>query len=77
MSLDRDFCKLEPAVQAELRRRAVTMVDGGMTRLVAAKAISINRRFATKLLKARDEGGDTALDGGRLGRRSGEQPWAV
>jgi hypothetical protein len=32
MPMDRDFRKLEPAVQAELRRRAVAMVDAGRTR---------------------------------------------
>lgn len=75
MSVDRDFRKLEPSVQAELRRRAVAMVDGGMTRLAAAKAVGVNRRFVAKWLKARDEGGDAALEGGRRGRRPGEQSW--
>ena len=75
MSVDRDFRKLEPAVQAELRRRAVAMVDGGMTRLEAAKVIGVNRRFITKWLQARDEGGDAALEGGQRGRRPGEQLW--
>ena len=75
MSVDRDFRKLEPSVQVELRRRAVAMVDGGMTRLAAAAAVGVNRRFVAKWLKARDEGGDAALEGGRRGRRPGEQLW--
>ena len=51
------------------------MVDGGMTRLAAAEAVGVNRRFIAKWLRARDEGGDAALEGGRRGRRPGEQPW--
>lgn len=73
MSRDRDFRKLEPAVQAELRRRAVAMVDAGKTRQEAADAVGVSRRFVGKWMGARDEQGDTALDGGKRGRRPGEQ----
>lgn len=73
MSGDRDFRSLAPAVQAELRRRAVAMVDSGMSRVAAAAAVGVNRRFVGKWLKARAAGGDAALEGGRRGRRPGEQ----
>ena len=70
---DRDFRKLELSVQAELRRRAVALVDCGKTRQEAAAAVGVNRRFVGEWVKARDEGGDRALDGGKRGRRPGEQ----
>jgi transposase len=73
MSKDRDFRKLEPAVQAELRRRAVIMVDAGKTRRDAAEAVGVSRRFVGKWVDARDEQGDAALGGGKRGRRPGEQ----
>ena len=73
MTRDRDFRKLEPAVQAELRRRAVVMVDDGHTRQEAADAVGVSRRFVGTWVSARDEAGDTALDGGKRGRRPGEQ----
>lgn len=73
MAGDRDFRKLEPSVQAELRRRAVALVDAGKTRQEAAAAVGVNRRFVGAWVKARDAGGDGALDGGKRGRRPGEQ----
>ena len=73
MAGDRDFRKLESSVQAELRRRAVALVDCGKTRQEAAAAVGVNRRFVGEWVKARDEGGDRALDGGKRGRRPGEQ----
>ena len=41
----RDFRKLDPATQAELRRVAVAMVEAGKTRVEAAAAVGVNRRF--------------------------------
>jgi transposase len=73
MSMDRDFRKLEPAVQAELRRRAVAMVDAGKTRQEAAEVVGVSRRFVGKWVDARDKLGDAALDGGKRGRRPSEQ----
>lgn len=73
MSKDRDFRKLGPAVQAELRRRAVAMVDAGKTRQEAASAVGVSRRFVGKWVDVRDAQGDAALDGGKRGRRPGEQ----
>ena len=73
MARERDFRKLEPAVQAELRRRAVALVDAGKTRQEAAAAVGVNRRFVGEWVKARDLCGDGALDGAKRGRRPGEQ----
>ena len=60
-------------MQAELRRRAVAMVDAGQSQLAAAAAVGVNRRFVSKWLKARETSGDAGLEGGRRGRRPGEQ----
>jgi transposase len=49
------------------------MVDAGKTRQEAADAVKVSRRFVGKWVAARDEGGDAALEGGRRGRRPGEQ----
>ena len=69
MAGDRDFRKLEPVVQAELRRRAVAMVDAGQSQLAAAAAVGVNRRFVSKWLKARETSGDAGLEGGRRSGR--------
>lgn len=73
MSRERDFRKLAPNVQAELRRRAVAMVDGGATYKAAADAVGVSQRFVGKWIDARRKHGDVGLDGGRRGRRPGEQ----
>ena len=73
MSRDRDFRKLAPNVQAELRRRAVAMVDDGKSRQTAADAVGVSRRFVGKWLGLRERDGDAGLDGGKRGRRPGEQ----
>jgi hypothetical protein len=41
----RDFRKLDPVTQAELRRVGVGMVQAGTTRIEAAAAVGVNRRF--------------------------------
>jgi len=73
MALHRDFRKLNPATQAELRRVAVAMVEGGKTRLEAAATVGVNRRFVGQWVEAARRSGDAALEGGRRGRRPGEQ----
>jgi len=73
MSRDRDFRKLAPAVQAELRRRAVAIVDAGAKYQTAADAVGVSVRFVGKWIDARRKHGDAGLDGGRRGRRPGEQ----
>jgi transposase len=73
MVLRRDFRKLEPATQAELRRVAVALVEAGKTRVEAAAAVGVNRRFVGEWVEAVRRSGEAALAGGRRGRRPGEQ----
>jgi transposase len=73
MALRRDFRKLVPTTQAELRRVAVAMVEAGKTRVEAAAAVGVNRRFVGEWVEAVRRSGEAALDGGRRGRRPGEQ----
>src|SRR3954449_1832389 len=73
MALERDFRKLTPATQAELRRIAVAMVRAGKTRIEAAATVGVNRRFVGRWVKAAAQRGEAALAGGRRGRRPGEQ----
>jgi transposase len=73
MPIDRDFRKLSVSAQAELRRVAVNMVLGGMKRIAVAKAVGVNRRFVGEWMRTYETQGNTALAGGRRGRRPGEQ----
>src|SRR4051794_41318404 len=73
MVTERDFRKLAPATQAELRRIAVAMVRAGKTRLEAAATVGVNRRFVGRWVQAAAQRGEAALAGGRRGRRPGEQ----
>src|SRR4051794_6714315 len=73
MAIERDFRKLAPATQAELRRIAVAMVRAGKTRIEAAEAVGVNRRFVGQWVKVAAQRGEAALAGGRRGRRPGEQ----
>jgi transposase len=73
MAIERDFRKLTPATQAELRRIAVAMVRAGKTRIEAAATVGVNRRFVGQWVKAAAQSGEAALAGGRRGRRPGEQ----
>ena len=73
MAIERDFRKLAPATQAELRRVAVAMVRAGKTRIEAAEAVGVNRRFVGRWVTAAAQSGEAALAGGRRGRRPGEQ----
>src|ERR687884_20578 len=73
MAIERDFRKLTPATQAELRRVAVAMVRAGRTRIEAAEAVGVNRRFVGRWVQAAEQGGEAALAGRRRGRRRGEQ----
>ena len=69
----RDFRKLDPATQAELRRVAVSMVQAGKTRIEAAAAVGVNRRFVGAWVAAVEQSGEAVLRGGRRGRRPDEQ----
>jgi transposase len=73
MANERDFRKLAPATQAELRRIAVAMVRAGRTRIEAAETVGVNRRFVGRWVKAAAQSGEAALAGRRRGRRPGEQ----
>jgi transposase len=73
MALERDFRKLAPATQAELRRVAIAMVKAGRTRIEAAETVGVNRRFVGQWVKAAAQCGEMALAGRRRGRRPGEQ----
>ena len=70
---ERDFRKLAPAAQAELRRIAVAMVRAGKTRIDVAATVGVNRRFVGRWVKIAAQRGEAALAGGRRGRRPGEQ----
>src|SRR3954463_9761779 len=73
MEIKRDFRKLSPATQAELRRVAVAMVRAGKTRVEAAKTVGVSRRFVGQWVKVAAQGGEAVLAGGRRGRRPGGQ----
>jgi transposase len=73
MTIERDFRKLAPVTQAELRRVAVAMVRAGKTRIEAAKTVGVNRRFVGQGVKAAEQSGEAALAGRRRGRPPGEQ----
>src|SRR4051794_41895076 len=73
MTIERDFCKLTPATQAELRRVAVAMVRAGRTRIEAAEAVGVNRRFVGRWIQAAEQAGEAVLAGRRRGRRPWEQ----
>ena len=73
MVIKRDFRKLALATQAELRRVAVAMVRAGKTRIEAAEAVGVNRRFVGQWVKAAAQSGEAALAGRPRGRRPGEQ----
>lgn len=73
MVIERDFRKLALATQAELRRVAVAMVRAGKTRIEAAEAVGVNRRFVGQWVKAAAQSGEAALAGRPRGRRPGEQ----
>ena len=71
MGVGRDFRKLDALTQAELRRVAVGMVAAGKTRIEAAAAVGVNRRFVGLWVDAVAQSGEAALAGGRRGRRPG------
>src|ERR671920_860521 len=73
MTIKRDFRKLAPATQAELRRVAVAMVRAGKTGVEAAETVGVNRRFVGQWVKVAAQGGEAVLAGRRRGRRPGEQ----
>src|ERR1051326_3129146 len=73
MAIKRDLRKVALATQAELRRIAVAMVRAGKTRIEAAEAVGVNRRFVGQWVKVAAQFGEAALASRRRGRRPGEQ----
>src|SRR4051812_46685348 len=73
MAIERDFRKLAPATQVELRRIVVAMVRASRTRVEAAETVGVNRRFVDQWVKVAAQRGEAVLAGGRRGRRPGEQ----
>lgn len=73
MANGRDFRGLAAATQAELRRRAVAMVEAGHRQEDAAAAVGVTRQVVSGWMRLYREGGDAALDGRKRGRRPGEQ----
>src|SRR4051812_50012200 len=71
MVIKRDFRRLAPATQAELRRIAVAMVRAGKTRVEAAATVGVNRRFVGQWVKVAAQGGEAVLAGPRRGPRPG------
>src|SRR3954462_14564077 len=71
MEIERDFRKLTPATQAELRLIEVKMVRAGKTRIEAAEAVGVNRRFGGQWVKVAAQRGEAALAGPRRGRGPG------
>ena len=69
MTIERDFRKLSPATQAELRRIAVAMVKAGRMRIEAAETVGVNRRFVGGGGKGAGQSGETGLGGGGRGGR--------
>jgi transposase len=71
MAIERDFRKLAPATQAELRCIAVAMVRAGKTRIEAAEAVGVNRRFVGRWVEAAAQCGEAVLAGvGAVARAS-------
>src|SRR5215211_8877861 len=73
LAIERDFRKLAPARQAELRRIAVAKVRRGKTGIAAAEAVGVTRQFVGRRVEAAAHSGEAVLAGRRRGRRPGEQ----
>lgn len=68
-----DARKLSPEGQADLRRRVVAAVAGGMSQQEAARVFGISRRAVGVWVRAHRESGPAALESQRRGRNPGEQ----
>ena len=77
MAIERDFRKLAPATQAELRRIAVAMVRAGKTRIEAAETVGVNRVVGL-WVKVAAQRGEAALAGAGAssGRAESTEPGA-
>ncbi len=68
----RDFRKLSPKTQSELRLVAVKAVEKGATQQDAANLVEVSRQIVCHWVKLYREGGEPALSGGQRGRRHGK-----
>lgn len=68
-----DARKLSPQGQADLRRRVVAAVAGGMSQQEAARVFGISRRAVGVWVRAHRESGPAALEPQRRGRNPGDQ----
>jgi transposase len=69
----RDARSLPDAALEALRERAVSMVTGGASQALAAKALGVHKNTVSLWVKAWREAGTSALKAKRRGRRPGEQ----
>lgn len=69
----RDARSLSDDALETLRERAVAMVRGGATQVLAARALGVHKNTVSLWLKAWREAGEAALKARRRGRRPGEQ----
>lgn len=68
-----DARRLSPEGQADLRRRVVAAVAGGMSQQEAARVFGISRRAVGVWVRAHRESGPAALESQRRGRSPGDQ----
>jgi transposase len=75
----RDLRRLSPAVQEELRRRAVAAVENGATRTEVARLLGVPRQTIGLWVQAFHDGGEAALIAKRRGPKLGAgtelAPW--
>jgi hypothetical protein len=77
MPTGRDFGKLLPSTQAELRRVAANMVLSGANRIDVASAIDVDRRSVGEWVRAFEGAGEAVWTGGLCGvGRANKRPWA-
>jgi transposase len=69
----RDFRSIGRAAQEELRRRALVLIEQGVSQTEAARAVGVQRQTVNLWLKRyRERGDDGVLDGRRVSPRRGK-----
>lgn len=66
-----DARSLPGHLQAQIRRKAVELVESGLTQAQAAAAVGVSRTTVTKWVAMKGEGGDGALAPRKRGRKPG------
>ena len=69
----RDARRLTPDTQEDLRRRAVAAVNAGMSQTAVSIVFKVSPKTVWRWVNAFDRNGNRGLQGGRRGRRPGEQ----